>query len=382
MNKRKILCLMGIIGLMVCCSGCGKSLEEQVIQEDSKIKINTSEVDYTKFFKVADGSEIDIITKDDSGVDLTKCGTYKVTMLLQKENKAETVDYDFEVFDDEAPVLSQKGSSIVVNMGDELSPNDYVKVSDNSGEEIIPDADISEVDLSKQGDYEIKYTAVDASGNSSDLTVPVTVLKNYKFKEMQKLCKKLIKKKKYNLLKIYNFKKKFIDVYIPSIGLENVTFTPWTRGREYRYGFGCVISNKNYGIKNRKSKYFQSDFILTNTCYGSLDGSSPTKKAVIKTKNDKVVLTYKFAEKLEGKAFNWYRNPSFFSAQGSALCFESEEQINILNKICNEKTVKMSVKVVVGQGDSLTLAKRDVKAIKQLLNFYKEINKYIRNYPA
>lgn len=76
--------------------------------------------------------------------------------------------------DEEAPVIEGVGD-IVVPVGSTVSYKKNVTVTDNSGEEIALNVDNSNVDLDKEGKYEVTYTATDASGNMATKTVKVIV---------------------------------------------------------------------------------------------------------------------------------------------------------------------------------------------------------------
>lgn len=362
-------------------TGCEKPLRDQVKQIATKVKINTDSVDYTKLFAVDEGSGIELILRDASKVDLTKSGTYYITVVLQSDEEVESVQYPVEVFDDGAPVLKAKQDTIVINPGDKIDGADYVSVEDNSGEEIEPVCDLSGVDVNKKGEYVAKYTATDRDGNSSSLDIPVKVIPSYNFEKMSKICQKLGKQKKYKRLSV-TADKKFGHIIVEPkemIG-GNKWAIPWrSPERIYRYNVQCVISKENLGCKNAKSSDFKSDLVIYGFNAGGLAKSAPVKKYTLKTKKKTLSFSKKFAKKYEGKVWNWKLFQRGINQNGTAMCFESEKQIDDLRQMASSKKLEVKAKPDSGKEDTRKLTKKERKDIQSVIAFYKEMQEYVFN---
>lgn len=79
-----------------------------------------------------------------------------------------------QVVDTQAPTIVG-ARDIVVPIGDGVSYQQDVHVSDNASAKPELEVDTSAVSLSKVGEYPVIYTARDASGNSSSVTVTLTI---------------------------------------------------------------------------------------------------------------------------------------------------------------------------------------------------------------
>lgn len=77
--------------------------------------------------------------------------------------------------DDQAPEISGV-QNMLVYLGDTVSYRKGVTVTDNQDENPQLSIDSSQVDLSTEGSYEVVYTAEDAAGNSTSVSMTVTVL--------------------------------------------------------------------------------------------------------------------------------------------------------------------------------------------------------------
>lgn len=77
--------------------------------------------------------------------------------------------------DKEPPVISGTKNK-TVTVGGTISYKQGVVVTDNKDDNPTLEIDISKVDLYKAGNYEVTYTATDKSGNSSSVTIVVTVV--------------------------------------------------------------------------------------------------------------------------------------------------------------------------------------------------------------
>ena len=127
-----------------------------------------------------DGDLTDKAQIDTSKVDTSKIGEYeiKITVEDSKGNKAEkVVKVIVQQKDDSAPVIKSK-DELTLTVGDKLSIADLdLSVNDREDGDLTDKAqvDLSKVDTSKAGIYQITITVKDSFGNETTKTVKVTV---------------------------------------------------------------------------------------------------------------------------------------------------------------------------------------------------------------
>ena len=114
-----------------------------------------------KNFFVSDVKGIDYKTPGETEIEISYHGTVYPAMICVVDTKApEFVSYeDFTTY-----------------LGESIRYKSHVTVKDNSGDYKL-DVDTSKVDTEKEGEYEVTYTATDASDNSSSVTVTMTIAK-------------------------------------------------------------------------------------------------------------------------------------------------------------------------------------------------------------
>lgn len=105
-------------------------------------------------------------------------GTYRIVYYCQDRNKNEALPVEtvLEVrpADHEAPVI-EGAHDITVAVNGTVSYRDGVTVTDNVDEEVELRIDSSAVDLTKPGEYPVRYFATDLRGNEASVTITVTV---------------------------------------------------------------------------------------------------------------------------------------------------------------------------------------------------------------
>lgn len=115
--------------------------------------------------------------------DLTKAGAQQVIIVAEdtygnKTEKETTLDL---VVDDEAPIFTE-AEDFLVWLGDTVAYKSKVQVTDNCPADVTIKVDASGVDLKTEGKYPVVYTAIDLAGNTSEITLTVTV-KEYRADE-------------------------------------------------------------------------------------------------------------------------------------------------------------------------------------------------------
>lgn len=111
-------------------------------------------------------------------IDMSQAGETTVIVVLTDEggNTTEITVPVTVILDSEPPVI-EGAKDIVVYVGDTVSYRSGVTVTDNKDENPTLDIDNSAVDLEKVGEYPVTYTATDANGNTSSVSITVTVAK-------------------------------------------------------------------------------------------------------------------------------------------------------------------------------------------------------------
>ena len=115
--------------------------------------------------------------------DLTKAGAQQVVIVAEdtygnQTEKETTLDL---VVDDEAPIFTE-AEDFLVWLGDTVAYKSKVQVTDNCPADVTIKVDASGVDLKTEGKYPVVYTATDLAGNTSEITLTVTV-KEYRADE-------------------------------------------------------------------------------------------------------------------------------------------------------------------------------------------------------
>lgn len=138
----------------------------------------------TKAGILPDASSCVTDIKDYSGVtvkyktepDVSEGADIEVVLVLTDKagNTAEVKSVIHVVADEEAPVISGAEDKTIV-LGESVSYRSGVTVTDNEDENPTLTIDNSKVELDKVGKYEVTYTATDAAGNSSSVTITLTI---------------------------------------------------------------------------------------------------------------------------------------------------------------------------------------------------------------
>ena len=108
--------------------------------------------------------------------DLTKTGAQQVVIVAEDAygNKTEKETTLELVSDDEAPIFTE-AEDFIVWLGDTVAYKSKVQVTDNCPADVTIKVDASGVDLKTEGKYPVVYTATDLAGNSSEITLTITV---------------------------------------------------------------------------------------------------------------------------------------------------------------------------------------------------------------
>jgi hypothetical protein len=198
---------IAILGLCVLCigAGCGKNSDGEVketvketVTETSALTSETEELTESAdpierygldilpvvsveagaeslteemFFDSYTGQEL-VIGKELSAEELAIYGaSYQIPVTYSGYD----LEIEVDIADTTAPVI-EKVDDILIKAGETIAYKQAITYSDNSSSELALSIDNSAVDAETPGDYSVIYTVTDEAGNSSQLTVGVTVV--------------------------------------------------------------------------------------------------------------------------------------------------------------------------------------------------------------
>lgn len=171
-NKKKTLtiAIIIVIGLVI---GTYLFIDSKQLKVSTKKLVATlnSEVYDTDYIKKINNGEI--ISKKKK-IDTSTIGKQKITIKVKNFfGKEEELNYEIDVIDDEAPVITFK-ASLSTPEGTQIDLLKDVSATDNSGEEIKVTVE-GEYDFNKIGKYELVYVAADSTGNVAQETFTLEV---------------------------------------------------------------------------------------------------------------------------------------------------------------------------------------------------------------
>jgi len=175
-----IILLVSFLGITYSYEYTGnESLKFELIgPEILYVDVNSDYVEYG--IKVLyNGLDIsDKVIIDDSLIDTTKLGNYRVKYSIDISDNLEHVYREVRVIDKSSPVISLKGDDkLYILLGGNYIESGYT-VNDNYDTDLLDKVDvIGSVDTSKEGEYLLKYRVVDSSGNFNEATRKVIVRK-------------------------------------------------------------------------------------------------------------------------------------------------------------------------------------------------------------
>lgn len=143
-----------------------------------EVPINGSN-DLSSYVKATDNVDGDVtpFIEADAQLDATKKGFQTITLKVSDTSGNETKEtLTFAVSDLEAPQMTLKaGNDITVDYGKEFILTDYVTITDNLDENIIPEVE-GTVDTTKENEVQkLKVIAKDTAGNQSEVKLNATV---------------------------------------------------------------------------------------------------------------------------------------------------------------------------------------------------------------
>lgn len=137
--------------------------------------------------RVEDVTEVTAFFKKEP--DLSLLGTQEVELVFVDEgNNRVEKKAKLTLKEDSEPPVIHGAVDLMIYAGDTVSYRKDVTVTDNSADGLTLDVDTSKVNMGAEGVYPVTYTARDASGNSSSVTVNLTVkARKYDLEEVNNL---------------------------------------------------------------------------------------------------------------------------------------------------------------------------------------------------
>lgn len=168
-----ILIIFIVVIIIVSVGGDDNSPDAVIeVQDSISVEINGDLPDNTDFFSELQNVKEDDIDVDYSGVDMSKLGSYDVTITVNNHEYTSTLN----VIDETAPELTTK--DLTINIGQTYNAEDFVDTcTDNSGEECViefyengRDQDGNLIEYGSylaEGTYQIQIIASDSSENAT-----------------------------------------------------------------------------------------------------------------------------------------------------------------------------------------------------------------------
>ncbi len=192
---KKVLGVFIISFFFLCITSCGSN-SFNISQSKSEIELG-DKVDVIQFFDYdsKDIAEIRALNEDD--LNTNKIGNYDIRFQIRNtRGKTQEMTFKFSVIDTQPPTLTVIENDIYIASGTDFDINNYATSSDKSNNcQIKYDG---EIDVSKEGIYNIDVYAVDDSGNASEKeNIKITVedrsdcdIRNAKFGDNKETVKR------------------------------------------------------------------------------------------------------------------------------------------------------------------------------------------------
>lgn len=138
----------------------------------------------TKSIEIGSAINLDDLVEYDDNVNVnyaedfknpTSLGDYKIDFLAKKDDKLKVYTFTFKIVDTTKPLIEQT-ADVYIRLNDRLNIKNCIKVSDNSGEEILDKVKIAEYSTSEIGSFSVKLSVSDSSGNEADFQLPYQVI--------------------------------------------------------------------------------------------------------------------------------------------------------------------------------------------------------------
>ena len=130
---KKVVLVLALFLSISCFMACGS---KGISQNSKTVEIN-SDCDVLSLFTFEDGYSGTI---NSSNIDISKLGAYNVTVAVEHGGKFKEYNFNVEVVDTTKPEVEVSEAKVKLNSTD-YTLEDFIKVSDNSKENIVPSFD-------------------------------------------------------------------------------------------------------------------------------------------------------------------------------------------------------------------------------------------------
>ena len=251
------------------------TFEDEKLKETS-VEVNTEEIEEAKINLTIDGVDNSELVKiDDSKLDLTKLGIYKLIYYVVYDGKRYEEFRYINVIDTTKPEIKLNGGNITILLNEKYEEPGY-EVTDNYDTDLKDKVEVkNDIDSSKPGKYTVIYKVNDMSGNTTEVSREVTVKQPNKVvvtptKEQKVEVPKVVETSYNNTLKKNKFTDNGIvlDGYLKELSEENkIKLVDGERVYEY----GLSMNGNNYTltlnpneIENGTYKLYINDESLLN----------------------------------------------------------------------------------------------------------------------
>lgn len=157
---------------------CGLTIEDTIAPKADAFMATTNVGEVPDaaacVINVTDVTDVAISYKNEP--DVSQEGEIQTVVRLTDEGGNTTeIEATIVVVGDNEPPVIEGAADINVFLGDTVSYKANITVTDDKDENPTLEVDNSQVDLNTVGTYEVIYTATDAAGNSSSVTVNLTI---------------------------------------------------------------------------------------------------------------------------------------------------------------------------------------------------------------
>lgn len=101
-------------------------------------------------------------------------GKLEITFSATKGEDSKDITFTYTIVDTTAPVFEKINSQIAI--GEEVDLSSYIKVTDNSGEELLSQVSHEAISTANLGDYSVELNIKDSSGNEAKYTFRYSVV--------------------------------------------------------------------------------------------------------------------------------------------------------------------------------------------------------------
>ena len=224
---------------------------EFIIGEIKPISVNEKYTEMNVKVLVDNQERNELIMLDLSKFDTTKVGKSNVTYYILYDNMRYEKVVSVDILDTEAPKITLTGKNITLLIGEKYTEPGYT-ISDNYDKDLESKIIIkNDIDTSKTGKYEIKYTVTDSSGNTGEASRTVTVKKPNVVvatppKEVKVETPKVVETSYDNTIKKNKFTSNSISIdgYLKNPLEENKLILKGDNEKEYN----LTITNNNYSL--------------------------------------------------------------------------------------------------------------------------------------